>query len=183
MRRAAALCLWFLFSAPAILSQTAVVIRNVNLRLDPSTDQASILKLVPPAQVTLLEPDPTNGFYHVKSGDSEGWVWGKNIRIQAEGPPTSPTGTTSSDGALLEESPVTSILSTWDKGSPQNTVFHGTEGDCAETGNGGDTDTNKLKNRVDMPAAYHYVTWSAINSTVYPQGAKKSRADWTRDSA
>ena len=180
MKRIAALCLWFLLSASAVFSQTAVVIRNVNLRPDPSTNQNPILKLVPPAQVELLEPDPTNGFYHVKSGDNEGWLWGKNIRIQPEGPPTGPSSGAAGGGGLLEPSPVPSISSSWEKGSPENNVFHGDEGDCAEAGKGGDTDTNKLKNRVDIPGSYHYVTWDAVNSATYPEGAPRSRANWTQ---
>src|SRR5689334_2102085 len=56
----------------------------------------------------------------------------------------------------------------------------GAEGNCDKTGDGGDTDTNKLKNRVDIPTAYHYVTWDAINGTSYPQGAPRSRANWTQ---
>jgi hypothetical protein len=180
MKRLAALCLWFLLSASAVLSQTAVVTRNVNLRPDPSTDQDPIAKLVPPAQVNLLEPDQTNGFYHVKAGQNEGWVWAKNIRVSAGGPPPPPPHTAASGGGLIEPSPASAISSSWDKGTPEDNVFHGSEGDCAETGDGGDADTNKLKNRVDIPAAYHYLTWEAINSTAYPQGAPRSRADWTQ---
>jgi len=180
MKRLAALGIWFLLSVSAVLSQTAVVTRNVKLRPDPSTDQDPIVKLVPPAQVELLEPDQTNGFYHVKAGQNEGWVWGKNIRISAGGPPPPPPHTTAGGGGLIEPSPASAISSSWDKGVPENNVFHGAEGDCPETGTRGDTDTNTLKNRVDIPPAYHYVTWKAINSTPYPQGARRSRANWTQ---
>ena len=187
MKRLASLCLWFLLSASTVLSQTAVVTRNANLRPDPSTDQDPIVKLIPPAQVELLEPDPTNGFYHVKAGANEGWVWGKNIHISAGGAPPVPSPAppsahgSASGGALIEPTPAPAVSSDWEKGSPENNVFHGTEGDCAEAGKGGDSATNKLKNRVDIPAAYHYVSWSAINTTTYPQGAPRSRADWSSD--
>lgn len=137
------------------------------------------MKLVPPAQVELLEPSPTNGFYHVKAGQNEGWVWGRSIHIQAGGPqPSQPQPTAS--GGLIEPNPVSEISSTWDKGTPEDTVFHDDEGACAQTGDGGDTDINARKNRVDVPSPYHYVTWDAINKTTYPQGASRSRADWTR---
>ena len=43
-------------------AQTAVVTRNVNLRPDPSTDNAPVKKLTPGTHVELLEPDPTAGF-------------------------------------------------------------------------------------------------------------------------
>src|SRR5690242_9792874 len=162
MKRLAALCLWFLISASAVFSQTAVVTRNVNLRPDPSTDQDPITKLVPPAQVELLEPGQTNGFYHVKAGQNQGWVWAKNVRVSAGGPPPPPPHTAAGGGAgMIEPNPASAISSTWDKGTPENNVFHGAEGNCDETGDGGDTDTNKLKNRVDIPTAYHYVTWDA----------------------
>jgi hypothetical protein len=145
---------WFLVAASAVLSQTAVVTRNVNLRPDPSTGQDPLVKLVPPAQVELLEPDQTNGFYHVKAGQNEGWVWGKSIRITAGGPPPPPPHSAAAGGGLIEQSRASAISSSWDKGTPENNVFRGAEGDCAETGDGGDTNTNKLKNRVDIPTAY-----------------------------
>jgi hypothetical protein len=182
MKRPAALLLWFLLSASFVLSQTAVVKRNVNLRSDPSTGSAPVVKLVPPAQVELLDPNPTNGFYHVKAGQNEGWVWGRNISIQLGGQPstTPQPPPTAGAGGLIESNPLSAISSSWEKETPSDTVFHGDEGDCAETGDGGDADTNKLKNRVDVPSAYHYVTWDAINSALYPQGAPRSRANWTQ---
>jgi len=180
MKRLPGLILLCLLCSGAAMAQTAVVIRNVNLRPDPSTNQDPIIKLTPPAHVDLLEPDQTNGFYHVKAGQNEGWVWANNIRIQAEVPGTSPSDTSAGAGGLIESSPVSAISTGWDKGTPENNVFHGSEGDCGETGKGGDSDTNKLKNRVDVPSLYHYVTWDAINNTGYPQGAPRSRADWTQ---
>jgi hypothetical protein len=185
MKRLVALLLWFVLSVSIVFSQTAVVTRNVNLRPDPSTGNDPIEKLVPPAQLQLLEPDPTNGFYHVKAGQDEGWVWGRNISIQSGEQPSPPQPQpqpqpTVGGGGLIEPGPVSAISSSWDKGTPENNVFHGDEGDCTETGDGGDADTNKLKNRVDVPPAYHYVTWDAVNGAGYPQGAPRSRANWTQ---
>lgn len=184
MKRLAALLLWSFLSVACTLSQTAVVSRNVNLRPDPSTANDPIVKLGPPAQLQLLEPNPTNGFYHVKAGQNEGWVWGRNISIQAGGQPAQPQPPqpppTAGAGGLIEPNPVSAISSNWDKGGPSDTVFHGDEGDCAQTGDGGDAETNKLKNRVDVPPAYHYVTWDAINGASYPTGAPRSRANWTQ---
>jgi hypothetical protein len=80
---------------------------------------------------------------------------------------------------LIEQSPVSAISSSWDKGTLQDAVFQSDEGDCSETGDGGDMATNARKNRVDVPAAYHYVSWNAIDGTTYPQGAPRSRASWT----
>ena len=76
--------------------------------------------------------------------------------------------------------PATAISSEWDKSAPQSASFQSDEGNCGETGDGGDTDTNRRKNRTDIPVSYHSVTWAAINSLDYPKGAKKSRVDWTQ---
>jgi hypothetical protein len=87
------LVVFFLLWASLAAAQTAIVKRNVNLRSDHSTDSHAIDKLTPPAQLQLLEPDSTDGFYHVKtSDDEEGWVWGRNIKVLAETPPSGPTG-------------------------------------------------------------------------------------------
>lgn len=59
-------------------AQTAVVRRNVNLRPDASTENDPIETLKPGAHLTLLEPNPTDGFYHVTAPDGQtGFVWGK----------------------------------------------------------------------------------------------------------
>jgi len=97
-------------------------------------------------------------------------VWGRNIKLQA----------VPSTGLLIEPTPVGAIPGTWEKGTPQNTVFTGSEGACAESGEGGDSATNLLKNRLDVPTAYHYVTWDAINAVPYPHGATRSRSGWTQ---
>jgi uncharacterized protein YraI len=155
-------------------AQTAVVKRNVNLRSDPSTSHDPIKKLTPGTQINILDSSPTNGFLHVQAGADSGWVWSKNVQIQA-----TPAAGPSSGGP--PEGPITTaISSSWDKPDPQDTVFHGDEGDCGETGDGGDTDTNRRKNRVDISDQFHPVAWSAINSLAFPQGAPRSRMDWTQ---
>jgi len=66
---------------PPALPQTATVVRNVNLRADPSTTQDAITKLEAGAKVEILEPNPVRGFYHVQTADGKtGFVWGRNIR-------------------------------------------------------------------------------------------------------
>jgi Bacterial SH3 domain len=77
----------------------ATVKRNVNLRRDPSTDNAALELIEANSTVTVLDPAPQNGFYHVKAEDGqEGWVWGKNVSMAAEteGPSTSPSTPASS---------------------------------------------------------------------------------------
>src|SRR5260370_16589254 len=74
-------------------AREASVKRNVNLRSDPSTGSPAIELIQAKSTVTLLDPAPQNGYYHVKAADGqEGWVWGKNISLGAEtgGPSTRP---------------------------------------------------------------------------------------------
>jgi|SRR5579862_4499142 len=66
-------------------AQQAVVGRDVNLRPTPSTAQAPIKLLLPDEPLTLLEPNPTGGYYHVQSSAGPGWVWGPNIKFPAPG--------------------------------------------------------------------------------------------------
>ena len=81
-------------------AQTVVVTRNVNLRPHASTDNGPIETLKPGAQLTLLGPTPTDGYYHVKAPDNQsGFVWGKNVKIQADA--SVPTPTSSGTGGPL----------------------------------------------------------------------------------
>jgi hypothetical protein len=161
-----------LSSVGFVCSQTAVVTRNVNLRPDPSTNGSPIDKLTPPAQLQLLEAGATNGFLHVKVNGNSGWVWSKNVKVQQ-------TSTTTMGGGGPEGASTTTISPDWDKPAPQVASFASDEGTCGETGDGGDTDTNRRKNRTDVPPSYHAVTWNAINTLDYAKHAPKSRMDWT----
>lgn len=78
--------------ARVAVAQTATIVRNVNLRADPSPNQPAIRLLTPNDHVTLLAQLPTSGFYHVRTADAqEGWVWARNIRLSV--PPTASTPT------------------------------------------------------------------------------------------
>lgn len=172
MRRILRTSAFVLFCACLATSQTAVVTRNVNLRPDPSTNGTPLAKLAPKTQIQLLDPGPTNRFLHVKVSDQSGWVWSKNVRVQ---PSPSGGGGTTPEGAAASP-----ISFDWDKPAPQSASFESDEGTCGETGDGGDSDTNRRKNRTDVPSSYHLVTWDAINTLDYAKGAPKSRADWTQ---
>ena len=106
--------------------------------------------------------------------DESGWVWGKNVRIQ-QTPPTGGGGGETPSGAAA----AATIAPDWDKPAPQTASFESDEGTCGETGKGGDSDTNRRKNRTDVPSTYHLVTWDAINTLDYAKGAPRSRMDWT----
>jgi hypothetical protein len=73
-----------------------------------------------------------------------------------------------------------SISGSWDKPTPNQTTFHGPDGICGPTGDGGDTITNPRKNRTDIPQEYHPVTWRAVQSLPYPKRAPKSLTNWTQ---
>ncbi|MGB8543106.1 MAG: SH3 domain-containing protein [Candidatus Acidiferrales bacterium] len=78
--------------ASASFAQQATVVRNVNLRADPSTGNPPIKLLQTGTSLTLLEPTQQGGFYHVKTEDGqEGWVWSKNIAVSGI-PLAPPTG-------------------------------------------------------------------------------------------
>jgi len=115
----------------------------------------------------LLEPDQTSGYYHVTTTQGQkGWVWGRNVKAAPAGP------------TVALESVATSFDPTWEKPAPQETQFNGDEGACGPTGDGGDTETNRRKNRGDTPTAYHRASFAALAGLQYPV-AGKERSSWT----
>jgi Bacterial SH3 domain len=149
----------------------AEVVRNVNLRSDPSSANPPIRLLEPPEVVTLLETAKTNGYYHVRTDLNEvGWVWARNVEVQDE---AVVSGVTAPPGVA------DAIPGNWQKPTPNKTTFHGQQGDCPWNGNNGDPDTYWRKNRTDLPSTIHDVSWSAITQLAYPV-AKPKRKDWTQ---
>src|SRR5215469_8941230 len=170
------------------VAQQATVRRGTNLRGDPSTDNAPVGHLSAGETVQLVSVDTTNGYYHVQAADgTDGWAWSHNLTVQpAPNPNPNPIpnpnpnpnpnpGPNPTDG-----NPAAAISGDWEKPDPTTSTFQGGEGSCGQTGDGGDTATNLRKNRVDVPSAYHPVTWDAINALQYPN-APHSRADWSAD--
>jgi hypothetical protein len=66
--------------------QTVTVVRPVNLRPDPSSEYPAVRLLTasePP--LTLVEPSPESGYYHVRtSAGEDGYVWGRDVRVSAQ---------------------------------------------------------------------------------------------------
>ena len=92
MKKLLRLLLLVLLWVGLVAAQTATVTKNANLRPDPSTANDPVEKLTPPAQVQLIEPNATGGYFHVKAADGQaGFVWGRNIHVQ-----TGPSGSTAS---------------------------------------------------------------------------------------
>ena len=152
-------------------AQTAVVTRNVNLRPDASTNNASLETLHPKARLKLLEPDATNGYYHVKAPDGQtGFVFGKNIRILA-GPGPKPTpapsptpgpgpSSTPTPGPSPASGDVFSRLMAARKAAVgQPLVINGAQlcGPEGDATNQQAQTLNDNKNRTDQPGASEYV--------------------------
>lgn len=166
--------LWlaFLLYAAASLGQTATVVHNVNLRHDPSTTNPPIRLLHPPEVVTLIEPTKTAGYYHVHTAANEdGWVWGPNVNVQVTPAPT-PTPAGPAAGQ-----PASQVDPSWPKDTPVEITFHTASGTCGPDGDtSGDPSTNHLKNRVDVPATYHAVTFDAmLKLPILPAGSPTTR--------
>ena len=64
-------------------ASTLVTTADVNLRNGPSTSNAVVEVLPEGTEVTLLDSDPSNGFYHVKHGDRSGYCSGKYLKVAA----------------------------------------------------------------------------------------------------
>ena len=86
------LALLFAWSLPVgLAAQQAKVKSNVNLRSNPTNAPPSIRLLKPPEALTLLEPNPTQGYYHVVAAlNDTGWVWHTKITFVVADPPGPP---------------------------------------------------------------------------------------------
>jgi hypothetical protein len=77
-----------------VLAQSGgvTVSRAVNLRPDPSTEYAAIRLLTPnEPPLSLLDPTPESGYYHVRtSAGEEGYVWAASVRVSTSLPATAP---------------------------------------------------------------------------------------------
>src|SRR5882724_1321566 len=170
LRTLALVLLLFCCAQPTFAAQ-AEVVRNVNLRSDPSSSNGPIRLLEPPEVLTLLETAKTNGYYRVRTDQNEeGWVWARNVEVADE---ATVVGATTTPGIA------DTIPDNWDRPTPNKVTFHGQEGDCPWNGNDGDRDTYWRKNRTDPPSTVHDVTWSAIAQLPYPVAARK-RKDWNQ---
>jgi Bacterial SH3 domain len=164
--RSLALALFCILAA----AQTAVVRHNVNLRPDASTDHDPIETLKRGAQLTLIEPDPTDGYYHVTAPDGQtGFVWGRNIRVQQGVPAPTPTPTPTSTptpgpSATPTPSPTpgdlfSQLMAARKTAVGQPLVINGTQV-CGPEGDTSDANAQALndnKNRTDVPGTSDYV--------------------------
>ncbi len=175
--RGLALTLAILVYGTNVYAQTAVVTRNVNLRSDSSDELPPIRLLKPGVQLTILSPTLEDDYYSVRTPEGqEGWVWSRNIRLlsPAEEATLKPFVATPTSVAAGTFSPV------WEKPTPNRSSFRGVSGKCGYAGIGDEVETNQRKNRTDIPASYHDVTFKALAYLPYPK-APKERSQWSND--
>ncbi len=163
-------------SSGTLSAQTVVVKRNVNLRRDPSTNQTPYRLLLPPEELTLRDTVKTNNYYHVyrAESDEDGWVWANNVQVLQVGDLLATVGT-----AVFE-----TIDSMWIKPPPVAGTFESPVRNltCGPVGDGGDTATNRLKNRTDISSSHRDVSFNAIADLPYPATLSTSRLAWPAES-
>jgi hypothetical protein len=172
MKRLLHLFVLSLLWASLATAHTAVVKRNVNLRSDASTSSEIIESLEVGTQLQLLEPDKTNGFYHVTAPDGkDGWVWARNIKVLSVTP--TPTPHPDASGTPMPSPSASSdlfsqLMNARKTAIGQPLIVNGSEV-CGPTGNATKPSAKALntnKNRTDMPADSDYVDigWSDLEN-------------------
>ena len=159
--------------ACAALADDVRVVRNVNLRADPSTANNPIRLLTPPDELELIEAEQTSGYYRVRTdGGEEGWVWGKNVRrLEAPEQPT--------PGAAAVAN---TIDAQWRSAPPNDTQFTRSDGTvCGSFGTAksdASKQVNRYKNRTNQPqpATYHDISFEAFRNLPDPD---KPPSQWS----
>lgn len=158
--------------------QVVVVERNVNLRRDPSSNHAPIMLLLPPEELELLDSAKTNNYYPVFRAESldTGWVWASNVRVA--------DATAAPANAFFTVVPANQINPAWQKPASVVATFQSPVRNlsCGPSGDGGDTATNRRKNRTDIPATYNAVTFTAIAGLRHPATRAPNRLNWPAES-
>ena len=177
--------LWAIILLSGLVVQTAaqqaVLMNRATLRVDPSSKNPPMLRLDTGTDVDLVDPSPSHSYYHVRMADGqEGWIYSQTLKlVSAIPPPTTPPTPTSPGTPLPAPAGVSTLFSPdWEKPAPNQTTFTGPDGECGPTGDGGDTSTNARKNRTDVPASYHEVTWKTLQSLTYPLHAARPLEQW-----
>jgi len=157
--------------------QRVVVHSNANLRKASSTQSDIVGHLEPGAELTVLPPGKKSRFWHVRASDGqEGWIYETLVHVAEEDdvpppPPPPPAGISSS------------IDPTWEKPAITGSVLKGPQGTqpCPADGEaGGETETNRHKNRIDIATTYHPVPFGALSTLPFPD-ASTNRAKWTSE--
>ena len=162
-----------------VQAQDASVKHNTYLREGPSSSDKVVILLKAGDELELIDPSPTDNYYHVRTLDGEeGFAYSKNLTVK-ESEEKIRTNLSAPSGK-----PADDVSSTWPKPTPKKTTFHGQEGDCPWNGDNSDPATFINKNRADTAEddgiQYNDVSWAAIAKLDYPV-AKPLRKNWTAD--
>ena len=78
--------LWLFAAASSSFAQEALLTETLKLRKAPSLSSQQTATLIKNSKVMLLEPTPTNGFYHVRATrNREGWVSAQGVKVLSTG--------------------------------------------------------------------------------------------------
>ena len=179
-------------------AQRAAATSGLNVRSGQSTSARIIDHLAAGDTVTLLSASPRLGYFHVVTpSGTKGWAWAARVRVvaatavpppvrsRARGAREPSDGPTVAPGSLRESvgySPAASLDASWSKVASNAVDYTWTDiphSVCPAAGVGGDTETNRWKNRTDSAESYHEVSWSALATLEFPHNSKKHRSDWS----
>ena len=166
-------------------AQKAVATGGVNVRSGQSKSSQILDHLEAGDTVTLLSPNQRKGYYHIEEADgTKGWVYIRYLGVVGSAPVTPPSPVTPPAPSVTPSGSATGVAGTavdasWAKPAPVTSSFQRTGFPaCGPTGDGGDSATNRRKNRTDEPSAYHLVTFDAILNLPYPKNEKTERINW-----
>ena len=175
--------------APSLAAQQRVVAEiDLNVRRGQSTSSQILGRLDQGDTAEVLVPPKRSGYYHVRTAAGvTGWAWA--ARLTLVGAPVTPTPTPAPPAPPTPAPPsgapstgANSIDPSWTK-TPSNAADYtwpeANHAVCEAAGQNGDDATNLMKNRTDEPAAYHAVTWDALESLTFPRNQKSRRGGTT----
>ena len=162
------------FGAVALAGDRWQVVRPVRLLTKPSASGQRIKTLHPPDLVTATGANPSGDYLRVQDGDGNvGWVYEPYLAEAAE--------SDEEDAASVEPmGPSNAISTSWEKPAPQAKTFRLHGRSCGPAGDGDETETNRRKNRIDVPSSYHAITFDAVDKLAYPN-ATTARSRWTAE--
>jgi uncharacterized protein YraI len=183
MRCAVAIVLAFSWTTVG-KAQEAVARSAVNIRSGQSTGSSILDHLNAGDTVTLLSPSMRKSYYHVEAqGGTRGWVYSRYLELLGDSTPVATGPTPRPQGSGVPPTPIGAVASSvdgaWEKPASQVAPFHRAGfSDCGPVGQGGDTITDRRKNRTDEAPGYHPVTFDAILALPYPKNHLPQRTSW-----
>ena len=180
----------FLASADPCLAQHAVAKSGLNVRSGQSASSTVVDHVAAGDTVSLVSPKPRGGYLHVTtSGGKTGWAWAVRLEILGDSSPGAASGRSGSSPRSTSagtsrstgtKTAVVAIDASWPKVATNAAPYTWPDTPhtlCPAGGVGGDTITNRWKNRTDSAATYHEVPWSAIATLDFPRNRKSHRTD------